>query len=208
MRSPRLRERFAQRGLPGEIRQVDARQLPFADAAFDYAYSWGVLHHSPNLGQSVAELMRVLAPAASSASCSTTGTRCCTWYHILYLEGVLHAERRFLSPLQLASRYTDGDRQEGNPGLRPVTAGERRARYSARTRPGSACRSSALISCRSSAWSCPESSRSSPQPCGSRGRGAGGGASGSAGARLMRGVFMPPARGSADVRLRRHRRVR
>ena len=29
---------------------------------FDYAYSWGVLHHSPNLGQSLAEMMRVTKP--------------------------------------------------------------------------------------------------------------------------------------------------
>lgn len=36
----------------------------------------------------------------------------------------MHAERRFLSPLALASRYTDGDRQEGNPHTWPVTARE------------------------------------------------------------------------------------
>ena len=37
-------------------------ELPFADASFDYVYSWGVLHHSPDLARSITELMRVLRP--------------------------------------------------------------------------------------------------------------------------------------------------
>lgn len=117
-------ERFSQRGLAGEIRQVDARHLPFADATFDYAYSWGVLHHSPDLGRSVGELMRVVRPGGGFGVMLYNRHSILNWYQIQYLEGLLHAERRFLSPLQLASRYTDGDRQEGNPHTWPVTAGE------------------------------------------------------------------------------------
>jgi SAM-dependent methyltransferase len=121
------RERFAQRQLPGEIRQVDARQLPFADGAFDYAYSWGVLHHSPNLEQSIAELMRVLRPGGEFGVMLYHRHSLLYWYQIVYLEGLLHAERRFLTPLQLASRYTDGDRQEGNPHTWPITVAEARS---------------------------------------------------------------------------------
>ena len=118
------RERFAQRGLTGEILQVDARELQFPDATFDYAYSWGVLHHSPNLARSIAELMRVVKPGGEFGVMLYNRHSVLYWYHILYLEGLLHAERRFLSPLQLASRYTDGDRQEGNPHTWPVTSRE------------------------------------------------------------------------------------
>jgi SAM-dependent methyltransferase len=121
------RERFAQRQLTGEIKQVDARQLPFADGVFDYAYSWGVLHHSPNLGRSVGELMRVLRPGGEFGVMLYNRRSLLYWYQIFYLEGILHAERRFLSSLQLASRYTDGDRQEGNPHTWPVTASEARS---------------------------------------------------------------------------------
>jgi SAM-dependent methyltransferase len=129
------RERFAQRGLPGEIRQVDARELPFDDATFDYAYSWGVLHHSPDLARSVGQLMRVLKSGGEFGVMLYNRHSLLYWYQIVYLEGLLHAERRFLSPLQLASRYTDGDRHEGNPHTWPVTAGEMRhlfGPYSAR----------------------------------------------------------------------------
>ncbi len=121
------RERFSQRQLTGEIRQIDARQLPFADGAFDYAYSWGVLHHSPDLRRSVAELMRVLRPGGEFGVMLYHRRSLLHWYQILYLEGLLHAERRFLSPLQLASRYTDGDRHEGNPHTWPITASEARS---------------------------------------------------------------------------------
>lgn len=118
------RERFAQRGLTGDIRQVDARSLPFEDATFEYAYSWGVLHHSPDLARSVGELMRVVRPGGEFGVMLYNRHSLLYWYQILYLEGLLHAERQFLSPLQLASRYTDGDRQEGNPHTWPVTVRE------------------------------------------------------------------------------------
>jgi hypothetical protein len=39
----------------------------------------------------------------------------------------LHDESRFLDPLQLASRYGDGARAEGNPHTWPVTKPELRA---------------------------------------------------------------------------------
>ena len=120
------RERFSQRGLTGEIRQVDARSLPFDDGTFEYAYSWGVLHHSPDLARSVDELMRVLRPGGEFGIMLYNRHSILYGYQILYLEGLLHAERRFLSPLQLASRYGDGDRQEGNPHTWPVTVGEMR----------------------------------------------------------------------------------
>jgi SAM-dependent methyltransferase len=123
------RERFAQRQLPGEIRQVDARQLPFADGTFDFAYSWGVLHHSPDLARSVGELMRVLRPGGEFGVMLYHRHSLLYWYQILFLEGHLHAERRFLSPLELASRYTDGDRQEGNPHTWPITVAEARTMF-------------------------------------------------------------------------------
>lgn len=43
---------------------------------------------------------------------------------IRWQEGFVNLERRWLDDLALASRYTDGDRREGNPYTWPVTAGE------------------------------------------------------------------------------------
>jgi SAM-dependent methyltransferase len=116
--------RFDLMGLAGDIRQADARALPFADARFDYVYSWGVLHHSPDLARSVVELMRVLKPKGEFGVMLYNRRSLLYGYTIRFIEGFLHDERRFLSPLQLASRYADGAREEGNPHTWPITRAE------------------------------------------------------------------------------------
>lgn len=49
-------------GLSSDLRVADAETLPFADDSFDYVYSWGVLHHTPDTPKAVAEAIRVLRP--------------------------------------------------------------------------------------------------------------------------------------------------
>ena len=116
--------RFALNGLEGRVQREDGRQLSLPNDAFDYVYSWGVLHHSPDLGASISELFRVLKPGGEFGVMLYNRRSLLYWYHILYLEGFLHGEARFLDPLELASRYTDGDREEGNPHTWPVTKPE------------------------------------------------------------------------------------
>ncbi len=41
---------------------ADAESLPFADEVFDLVYSWGVLHHTPEIEQASHEIHRVLRP--------------------------------------------------------------------------------------------------------------------------------------------------
>lgn len=111
-------------GLQGEVMQADGRKLPFDDAQFDYVYSWGVLHHSPNLEQSIAELMRVAKPGAGFGVMLYHRHSFLDAYLVRFLEGFLHYENRFLDPLALASRYGDGGREEGNPHTWPITKRE------------------------------------------------------------------------------------
>ncbi|MBI4643548.1 MAG: class I SAM-dependent methyltransferase [Deltaproteobacteria bacterium] len=125
--------RFTLHGLSGDIRLMDAGRLDFPGESFDYAYSWGVLHHSPDLEQSLAEMMRVLKTGGGFGLMLYNRRSLLHWYRTRYLEGFLHYENHFLNPLELASRYADGDRAEGNPHTWPVTEKEIRAmlaRYS------------------------------------------------------------------------------
>ena len=110
--------------LAGRVQLEDANHLSFADASFDYVYSWGVLHHSPDLARSFQELFRVLRPGGEFGIMLYHRHSVLHAYHTLYLEGFVHGESRFLGPLELASRYGDGGRQEGNPHTWPVTRRE------------------------------------------------------------------------------------
>lgn len=49
------------------ILQADVFQLPFADRTFDFIYSIGVLHHTPNCEQAVKVLPRFLKPGGRLA---------------------------------------------------------------------------------------------------------------------------------------------
>ena len=51
----------------GNILNTDAEKLPFADNTFDLVYSWGVLHHIPDMQKSIDEVYRVLKPGGKIA---------------------------------------------------------------------------------------------------------------------------------------------
>ena len=118
------RRRFEIFHLNANIVQVDAENLPFSENKFDYVYSWGVLHHSPNLIQSINEIYRVLKPGGSFGIMLYNRHSFLYRYVVEYLEGFLHFENNFLTPLELASRYGDGGESEGNPHTWPVTTSE------------------------------------------------------------------------------------
>jgi len=48
-----------------ELRTADAEALPFPDNYFDLVYSWGVLHHTPQTEQAIAEAVRVAKPGGT-----------------------------------------------------------------------------------------------------------------------------------------------
>lgn len=117
-------QRFALCNLPGTIQLEDANKLSLEDNTFDYAYSWGVLHHSPNLEQSLNEMFRTLKPGGGFGIMLYNRASLYQWYMTDYVEGFLHNEKQFLTPLELNSRYGDGHREEGNPHTWPITKQE------------------------------------------------------------------------------------
>lgn len=56
------RSNLTLRGLSGDVRVADAENLPYKDNYFDFVYSWGVLHHTPDTQKAINEIYRVLKP--------------------------------------------------------------------------------------------------------------------------------------------------
>jgi len=116
------KKRFELYGLTAQnIQTEDANALSFADDSFDYVYSWGVLHHSPEFSKSLSEVFRVLKPNGEYGLMVYNRQSLYHFYHTRYVEGFLHGESKFLNHLELSSRYGDGHREEGNPFTWPMT---------------------------------------------------------------------------------------
>ena len=60
------RQYAAHRGVSIDFRLGNAEGLDFPDQSFDVVYSFGVLHHTPDIGRSVAEVHRVLRPGGTA----------------------------------------------------------------------------------------------------------------------------------------------
>jgi ubiquinone/menaquinone biosynthesis C-methylase UbiE len=69
-------KRLALEGLTSDLRRSDAENLPFESGSFDYVYSWGVLHHTPDTEKAIAEVHRVCKPG---------GKICIMLYHLYSL---------------------------------------------------------------------------------------------------------------------------
>jgi SAM-dependent methyltransferase len=56
------REHFAVMNLSGAFQKENAEQLSFPDESFDWVFSHGVLHHTPNTQEAIDQVFRVLRP--------------------------------------------------------------------------------------------------------------------------------------------------
>jgi len=59
------RARLAAFDLTADVAQGDGERLDFPDASFDLVFSWGVIHHSSDMGRALQELIRVCRPGGT-----------------------------------------------------------------------------------------------------------------------------------------------
>ena len=119
-------QRFALDRSRASAVQGDAMHLPFADASFDFVWSWGVLLHAPNLPTAFAEVHRVLRPGGEFRLMMYNRHSIYNWLGIITRYGVLRMQLLRSSVPDLWSRYSDGRDIGGCPFVRYYSAGELR----------------------------------------------------------------------------------
>jgi ubiquinone/menaquinone biosynthesis C-methylase UbiE len=110
------------------VMQSDAKALPFKDDTFDCVYSFGVLHHFPEIESALAEIHRVLKPGGQVMVMLYHQDSLLYAYSIIYWRGIKEGLLKTLTPEQLVSRYSE--RNEGCPYTRVYTKQEARALFS------------------------------------------------------------------------------
>lgn len=107
-----VKQRLAMEELSAEVLVADAESLPFDDESFDWVYSWGVLHHTPDTAKATREAVRVLRP----------GGRLCVMLYgrhswLAYGLWVRHALLRGRPTRSLAAVLSEHMESEGTKGF-------------------------------------------------------------------------------------------
>jgi len=96
------RDTLNEAGLASNVVRADAQRLPFRDGSFDCVYSFGVLHHIPEVSRIIGEISRVMTP---------DGDLICMLYNknsLLYAYSVLFLHRdEGLGEEELVSKYSE-----------------------------------------------------------------------------------------------------
>ncbi|MFC2010269.1 class I SAM-dependent methyltransferase [Chloroflexota bacterium] len=116
------RELFEEANLQADVVQADARALDFEDNTFDCVYSFGVLHHIPNVEKALSEIKRVLNPGGQIMVMLYNKDSLLYGYSIVYLRGIKEGQLEQLSMDELLAKYSE--RKEDNPYTRAYTREE------------------------------------------------------------------------------------
>jgi ubiquinone/menaquinone biosynthesis C-methylase UbiE len=116
------KRRLSLKGLSANVIEVDAENLPFEDSYFDYVWSWGVIHHSPNTIQCAREIARVLKPGGGLGIMLYNRNSLYNWINVVFRYGILRGKLISMSMQDLHNRYTDGKALSGAPLSKYYTA--------------------------------------------------------------------------------------
>jgi SAM-dependent methyltransferase len=109
------KRRLGLKNLKAKVIEGDAENLPFPNSHFDYVWSWGVIHHSPNTVQCAKEIARVLKPEGALGIMLYNRNSLYNWFNVVFRYGILQAKLMEMSLQDLKNRYTDGKALSGAP---------------------------------------------------------------------------------------------
>lgn len=101
--------RFQTFGLNGRIVRMDAEQMEFPDASFDFIWSWGVIHHSSNTRRILEHMHRVLRPGGTAVVMVYHRSMFQYWIYAGLLHGLVKGRLfKTRSINQVLQQVTDG----------------------------------------------------------------------------------------------------
>ena len=109
------RRRLDIKQLEGTVTKMDAEHLEFAEGTFDFVWSWGVIHHTPEFDKCCKEIQRVCKPGGTIGLMVYNRHSIYNFWNVIFLRGILRAELLDKTILQLQSENTDGVEFGGNP---------------------------------------------------------------------------------------------
>jgi len=111
------KENFRLRGLEGRFIHQDAETLPFDDDTFDVVYSNGVIHHTPNTYDVVAEIRRVLKPGGKAIVMVYAENSLHYWRNLVWAIGIKEHALQQQSMGEIMSRSVE---RSDNAAARPL----------------------------------------------------------------------------------------
>lgn len=101
------REHAEEAGVDLTVYQTGGEDMPLPDSSVDCVYSFGVLHHIPDIGPVLDEITRVLKPDGRFVAMVYNRDSLLFAYSILYRHGVRDGKLAEHSPSELAALYSE-----------------------------------------------------------------------------------------------------
>lgn len=95
-------------GFPLRLARADAESLPFREASFDVIWSWGVIHHVPDMEKTVQEIRRVLRPGGKALIMVYRRDSINFWVHLMFIRGILMGKLFTRTSQEICNLYSDG----------------------------------------------------------------------------------------------------
>lgn len=92
-----------------------ATEIPLEDQSVDFVWSWGVLHHIPDINMAISEIERILKLNGEFWGMFYNKNSIYNWLNVYLRYGIFKFEIFKYSQIELTSKYSDGKSFGGNP---------------------------------------------------------------------------------------------
>ena len=117
---------FAYNGYSAHFLKMDAESLSFASNSVDIIYSFGVLHHTPNIQKAISETHRVLKPKGLAIIGLYHRDSWHYWINLIIIQGLVRGKLLRMSVNDLLSTNVEFSRINAKPLVRVYSKRESR----------------------------------------------------------------------------------